>query len=185
MNTKSQNKTLGDLGELLVLTYLKKVEKRKAELSEDEFDMEKDIIFDDNKTLEVKTQLPKIMGQDSLGNRAEVFTIPVHSNNTRKVSKQFEKCTNADRLIFVQVPYYEYDYINIWEAPTHYGNFHKEYNSFDDSMRFAIPLKNCHLLYKYVNEEDARKFRKLTKQYKTEWLKKPTWAYNGELDETL
>lgn len=85
MNTSEKMNELGLIGEKIVINYLSSI-GCKIEQSIDKYDSTKDLIAD-NKTVEVKTQVPFIM-----------------ENALTFLPSQLKKCKNVDRLFFVTVP---------------------------------------------------------------------------------
>lgn len=91
---KTNQERLGAIGEKIVAEVLNGV------VSENKYDMEKDIILNDGTRVEVKTQVRY--------KHHNAFTIDT------KYSNQIKKCTTVDRLIFVE--YGRYGHIRLYEC---------------------------------------------------------------------
>ena len=81
---------MGKLGELATVSCLRK-RGHKIEYSDSGFDNKKDLVMNENVTIEVKTQVVFF--------KKNAFSI----NET-----QYKKCTNAAGLMFVQTPHPDY-----------------------------------------------------------------------------
>lgn len=88
---------LGALGEQTVLKWFN-YHGINGELSEDRFDMKKDMIVD-GETIEVKTLMPVF--------KYNSFCLP---------ETQGPKCDSVDRLIFVKIPHKPGDAIELYES---------------------------------------------------------------------
>ena len=88
----TRNERIGQIGEDLVQELL------GGTLSEDKYDMDKDLTLEDGTEVEVKTQARWV--------KENAFTITANSHN-------LQKCLDVDRLIFVE--YGKNDNILIWE----------------------------------------------------------------------
>jgi len=84
---KTREEKMGDKGEDIVKKFFIE-QKIPIFKSEDKYDSIKDFFLFENKTLEVKTQVPFVT--------RKCFTI--------KDNHQLQKCENADYLIYVQAP---------------------------------------------------------------------------------
>ena len=120
----SQEK-LGNVGEKLVASILEHHFKQVVEMSENQFDAEKDLLADGIR-VEVKTQTPfykfkkrnmSTGSQHDLDNFEPHFTISINGTDARN---QLSKCMNVERLIFVQNPVGQKEgdeKIRVFEAP--------------------------------------------------------------------
>ena len=129
---------LGEIGEKLV-AYLE-----NAIISEDRFDIVKDLIDANGQQIEVKTQ-----------NRhpgMNVFSIQADKQTTR------DKCMNVDRLIFV-----EYDStpkIKVWECGSRKDFVRYRTNAMTNMLGW--PISQMNLLHEVNSNELATKMRSLS-----------------------
>lgn len=138
MNTKVE---LGMLGEALVAKHF------SLQLNENFYDTEKDLIFPDGTTVEVKTQ-----------NRHPRGWFTIRSPYNGKGLNNVIKCFTVDRLIFV-----EFDTTNevkLWECTNR-----KKYDTFttrDGREMIGFPINLMTLIHVEKNPDLARKMRSLT-----------------------
>ena len=159
MNVAEKKERFGQMGEELVADYFRS-KKRNVEMSDNKYDMVKDMIVDGVK-VEVKTENPFYIER--------AITIPVNSKN------QLPKCLNVDRLIYVIVPVnknsisskrileddlWRWDGIEIREAPPP-GERKYFYHKTQIGARWCLPIEDSKLLT-YVNDlatvKDFKKF---------------------------
>jgi hypothetical protein len=106
---------LGKLGERIVKEYFE-MQNCKVEMSEDPFDMSKDMMIDGKHT-EVKFQTIYYHFKVPNMETYEAFTVPITTTKGGAVSNQLDKCLNADRWIIVQNPRPGSKLVTLWEAP--------------------------------------------------------------------
>lgn len=134
---RSNRQKLGDIGEAIVAYYVDGV------LSENKYDMKKDMVLSNGEFAEVKTQNRHKWRHEFTVNLA-------HSN-------QLKKCVSVDRLFFVE--YDDSDDIRVWECTN------REYSTFttkDGREMAGWPIKYM-TLFKTITEASlARRMRQLS-----------------------
>ena len=118
---RKRKKLLGDAGEKIVTNFFSK-KGFNVEISIDPYDNQKDMKVN-GKTVEVKTQVPYVF--------KNAFTI---SDN-----HQFEKCKNADALVFVQAPCSKSDKAGIFQI--HKGFKYSKHTTKKDDKMILVPMK--------------------------------------------
>ena len=139
-----QCEELGYEGEKLV----KAVYERSGyvvELSEDKYDSEKDMLID-GRTCEVKTQ------------------VPVITQNCMAVNDdQYDKCTDVDILLFVEIPYNNKygvnETVNIYQAIDREA---REFLTADGRDMMLYPIFKMVLIKTITNEDICNRFRNLS-----------------------
>jgi hypothetical protein len=116
-----------------------------VELSEDSWDLEKDMLVD-GKTCEVKTQ------------------IPVITQNCMAIkTSQYEKCTNVDILIFVEIPYSNKygvnETVNIYQA---LDREVREFRTADGRDMLLYPISKMNLIKKVTSTVICKHFESLS-----------------------
>lgn len=137
----SNKEKLGAIGESIVAYYT------NATLSENKYDMEKDMILENGKKIEVKTQNRHPWRHE--------FTV-----NTA-YSNQLKKCLEVDHLMFVE--YDSSDEVKIWECVD------RSYNVFTtkSGRRMAgWPIKDM-ILYKTIVKPELAAAMRALSQSKT------------------
>jgi len=133
-------KTMGELGEQLVALIL------GCTISEDQYDMRKDMIDSHGRTVEVKTQNRFDRSRWRL---PSLFTICIDHYN------QLPKCLKVDRLIFVE--YDSSDYVRVWEC-TDRLDF-ETYTTKSGKHMAGWSIQKMVLLHEVLNTELASTFR--------------------------
>ena len=145
-NLRSERKMLllGAEGEKLVKA-VHEIAGYTVELSEDSWDSEKDMLID-GKTCEVKTQIPIITKK----------SMAVESRN-------YEKCTNVDILIFVEIPYSNKygvnETVNIYQALDRNAT---EFRTADGRNMMLYPISNMQLISKIEDTKICERFASLS-----------------------
>lgn len=134
---KTNKEKLGYIGEVLVKTYF------GGELSENKFDMKKDITLSTGEMIEVKTQ-----NRDKYRNMFTVNTM--HKN-------QVEKCVNVDKLYFVE--YDSSDTIRIWMCSDRTYTIHE---TSDGRLMAGWPISKMTMIGMLEDNELARQMRSLS-----------------------
>lgn len=116
----SREVLIGEIGECIVATRL------GADVSSNQFDRLKDMIFKDGKTVEVKTQVRYRL-------RSEFTVRP----------DQLNKCLNVDRLIFVE--YDDTNDVKIYECVNR--NDYLRYNTNDGRQMIGWKINEMELLH--------------------------------------
>lgn len=142
----NKRKNLGDIGENICLKYLS-LEGLEPILSENRFDIEKDIILKDGRLVEVKTQ-------------------PAYwSTNIVSIKEnQLKKCLECDILLFVLTPLEDrphYSYQNCilrFDNPKNikYEKYRKEFGSM---IGFPIKQPGLDLVYQIIDKNDINLLR--------------------------
>jgi len=129
MNRAQKILRIGRLGEELVQEVLSKTGD-VVNLSESRFDSVKDMMINDQVTVEVKTLVPiKKYNAFALG------------------SSQWKKCDEVDRLFFVEIPSAETDPIVVWESLKPRTFFTQYFNGDTCRMYTKIDLHNYESVY--------------------------------------
>lgn len=167
MKRRGPRSALGEIGEQLVSQLLSAIQ------STDPWDSEKDLVGSDGRRIEVKTQNSVTMHTHT-PEFGKYFTIH-WAQPGQKHFKNFEKCLNVDRLIFVEYfPINKFtglvynpqihDVINIWEC-TERKEGTCRFTAADSRyptgrVMFAWPASRMTLLHSEQNKPIADEMRK-------------------------
>jgi hypothetical protein len=150
MNTKISNEDIGIAGERLVAMVYKKL-GHKVIISSDKYDSKKDMTIDGIMT-EVKTQTLYRMFQTPAGTK-QAFTVDIINDKGKIYSNQLSKCTNAEKLVFVQRSSSNDRVVRIYEAPR-LGNRYYVINQNKKDKRYVAGFLTCdmNLIEKITDE---------------------------------
>lgn len=133
-------KKLGKTGERLVAEFFKQIGS-VVEMSEDDYDSEKDMIVD-GLNVEVKTQ-SIYRSFPHNGDKIPAFTVDIHQECDKIKINQLSKCLNVDRLIFIARSSSFNKKVVIYEAPSlGKRHFHIIQNSKDKRYVAGFPISD-------------------------------------------